>query len=134
MAGHHTVTIFAPKLAIAQLALFYRYLTKNENTYEPVETPPGLTPPAGAAPVDEYPRWKTIMFCSTHHHDLFSVWVLRGHHLEQRTMHSTARGYHPLGFMPVHACLRLYWHIFNQGHYVEVFAYSEDLLSPCLSS
>lgn len=133
MAGYHTVTLFVPKLALAQLSLFYRYLTRSVDRYEPVETPPGLVL-AGAMPVDDYPQWNTITFCSTHHHDLFSVWVLRGHHLEQLTKHSTARGYHHLGYMPIHAALNLYWHIFDQGHYVEVFAYSEDLVSPCLSS
>ena len=133
MVGHHTVTVFVPKLASAQLALFYRYLTKSVDRHEPVETPLGLAPAAGAMPVDDYPHWNTIMFCSTRHDHLFHVWVMRGRHLEQLTKHSTATGYHWLGYMDIHAVVKLYWHIFQQGHYLEVFAYAQDL-PPCLSS
>ena len=133
MAGHSTVTVFVPKLAPPQLALFYRYLTKSVDRHEPVETPLGLAPAAGAMPVDDYPHWNTIMFCSTRHDHLSHVWVMRGRHLEQLTKHSTATGYHWLGYMDIHAVVKLYWHIFQQGHYLEVFAYAQDL-PPCLSS
>eukprot|EP00959_Pyramimonas_sp_CCMP1952_P147305 3082862-Pyramimonas_sp.AAC.1 len=99
-------------------AMFYRLLAALTERYEAVEQPDGL-----------WHGWGTVMLCSTPSHDLLEVYLCRGHHVEQLTRHPMARGYYFVGYMSISVMLMFYWDVLLRGHYVEVVAYSEDMVA-----
>ena len=116
MAGYHTMTLFLPKPAARWLATFYRLLTAATSLYQAVEVE------------EQWEGWETVMFLSTPAHDLLQVYLCRGPHFEQLTTAYAARQQHFLGYMSIYAMLKFYYHVLKTGHYVEVVAYSEDML------
>ena len=116
MEGYHTLTLFVPAPRAQFVALFYRLLTGDKDTYE--RTPMPENPYTG--------NWDAVMFASADHHDLFEVYLCRGNHFEQLALLPGTKGYHFEGYMSVYSMLWLYWHAFQTGHYVEVLALAVD--------
>ena len=115
MAGYHTITLFLPQ-PTAWLAYFYSLLTRVADRHEPIEVP-----------TEAWHGWGTIMYVSTHHHDVMDVYQCDGTPHDILTSYSGARAYHHLGYMSIYSTLHLHYAVFRSGQYVEVLAYSEDI-------
>ena len=136
MAGCRTVALLLPKPARQWVALFYRLLTAVAHSYVSVHEQDAAYPWHG---------WETVLFCARSHDDLWEVHLCSGSPFEQLTIFSGVRDFYEpahntmargslVGYTSIYAILKLYYEVFQRGHYVEVVAYSEDLVPAVVMS